>query len=155
MQFLSFLLCTYTLQNNRSTELKHPSVGARSPGFCELYMNYRWALMTAAGLSSPLCDLTFHVCKLCSLTTPPSPHLTLPFHTISFLLDGLGLWNSKALHGLVFLLLRLVLVRLVLVLAVRIDQHSAVERVTVPPWTLTGPWDAIHYRGARRENYYL
>lgn len=42
--------------------------------------------------------------------------------------------------------------RLVLALAVGIDQHSAVECVTVPPWTLAGPWDAIHYRGARRGN---
>lgn len=71
--------------------------------------------------------------------------------TVSFLLDGLGLRNSKTLHGLVFLRLRLVLVRFVLVLAVGVDKHSAVECVTVPPGTLAGPRDAIHYRGGRRE----
>lgn len=68
---------------------------------------------------------------------------SIPFHTVSFLLNGLGLRNGETLHGLVLLLLRLVLVRLILVLTVRIDQHSTVERVAVPPRTLIGPWDAI------------
>ena len=77
-------------------------------------------------------------------------HLSLSFHTVSFLLDGLRLRNGETLHGLVFLLLRLVLVRLVLVVAVGIDQHPTVECVTVPPRTLAGPRDAIHCRGARR-----
>lgn len=84
---------------------------------------------------------------------PHFPKLPPPLfmRTVSFLLDGLGLRNSKTLHGLVFLRLRLVLMRFVLVLAVGVDQHSAVECVTVPPGTLAGPWDAIHYRGGRRE----
>lgn len=71
-------------------------------------------------------------------------------HTVTFLLDGLGLRNGKALHRLVFLLLRLVLVRLLRVLAVRVDQHSAVECVAVSSGTLTGPRDAIHC-GERKE----
>lgn len=75
-------------------------------------------------------------------TDPPTPP---PPHTVSFLLDGLWFWNSKTLHGLIFLLLGLVLLRLVLVLAVRVDEHSAVERVTVPPRTLAGPRDAVHW----------
>lgn len=69
----------------------------------------------------------------------------LSLHTVSFLLDGLGLRNGETLHGLIFLLLRLMLVRLILALAVGVDQHSAVECVTVPPRTLAGPRDAVHY----------
>lgn len=71
-------------------------------------------------------------------------HLFL--RTITFLLDGLGLRNSKTLHCLVFLLLGFVLVRLLLVLTVRVDQHSAVECVAVSSGTLAGPGNAIHYR---------
>lgn len=66
--------------------------------------------------------------------------------TVAFLLDWLGLRNGKTLHGLVFLLLRLVLVWLLLILAVRVDQHSAVECVAVSSGTLAGPRDTIHYR---------
>lgn len=69
--------------------------------------------------------------------------------TVSLLLDGLGLGHGETLHGLVFLRLRLVLVRVVLVLAVGVDQHSAVERVAVPPGTLAGPRDAVHCAGTR------
>lgn len=69
--------------------------------------------------------------------------------TVTFLLDGLGLGNGKTLHCLVFLLLRLMLVRLLRVLTVRVDQHSAVECVAVSSGTLTGPRDAIHCRERR------
>lgn len=41
--------------------------------------------------------------------------------------------------------------RLILALAVGVDQHSAVKRVTVPPRTLAGPRDAVHYGGDRKE----
>lgn len=43
------------------------------------------------------------------------------------------------------------LVRLVLTLAARVDQHSAVECVAVPPWTFTRPRDAIHCRRSSRK----
>lgn len=71
-------------------------------------------------------------------------HLFL--HTITFLLDGLGLRNRKTLHCLVFLLLGFVLVRILLVLTVRVHQHSAVECVAVSSGTLARPGNAIHYR---------
>lgn len=70
--------------------------------------------------------------------------------TITFLLDGLGLGNSKTLHCLVFLLLGFVLVRLLLVLTVWVDQHSAVECVAVSSRTLAGPGNAIHWREGKQ-----
>lgn len=82
----------------------------------------------------------------------PTHSATFSLRTVSLLLDGLGLGNGEALHGLIFLLLRLV--QLVLVVAVGVDQHPAVERVTVPPRTLAGPRDAVHCGGARRDGVY-
>lgn len=79
----------------------------------------------------------------------PLLKVTCILRTISLLLDGLGLGHGETLHSLVFLRLRLVLMRVVLVLAVGVDQHSAVERVAVPPGTLAGPRDAVHCRGTR------
>lgn len=75
---------------------------------------------------------------------------SLSLHTITFLLDGLGLGNGETLHCLVFLLLGFVLVRLLLVLAVRVDQHAAVECVAVSSGSLAGPGNAIHCRGGEQ-----
>lgn len=55
-------------------------------------------------------------------------------NTFTLLLDGLGFRHGKTLHGLILLLRRLLLVGRGTGLAVseRVDQHAAVEGVTVP-----------------------
>lgn len=106
-----------------------------SPRMFSFPKMHRRVAMLMMSLMMPFC----YVYKMYFIS-----HLFL--HTITFLLDGLRLRNSKTLHCLVFLLLGFVLMRLLLVLTVWVDQHSAIERVAVSSGTLAGPGNTIHYR---------